>query len=82
MRGVRVKSVITSITGRDMEFGIVSFNVNTSDIVIVSSQGQYSTYNVALNVTTREHVHGTRATFLMLAGLAWESLAPAREKPD
>ena len=57
-RGSLVRRKITSITGQDISFAVVSFNVNMSDIVIVSSRGRYTRYSVERNVSVHEETLG------------------------
>jgi hypothetical protein len=68
-RGSLVRRKITSITGQDISFAVVSFNVNMSDIVIVSSRGRYTRYNLERNVSVHKETLGnylSNCTFVHL----------------
>ena len=65
-KGMMVKRTTTSISGLDITYAIVEFHVDKSSIVMISSRGRYSTYNMDSNVTTREEARdiGLRGTIV------------------
>ena len=59
-QGALSRRIFTTITGRDMAYAVAAFHVNMSDIVIVTSQGRYTSYNLAANASTHEEARDFR----------------------
>jgi hypothetical protein len=59
-QGALIRRISTTITGRDIAYAVAAFHVNMSDIVIVTSQGRYSSYNLASNTIVHEEARDLR----------------------